>query len=205
MGPPKASQQGPSRSSPPRDTVQSLVPSGGDPLLRPWSPQLSAARHGARSGAEQARQAWRRRGWRRDSRLTAALAPATGTAVTSAEGCGARVVRPGGEVRAARVPGLRTAEGPSGARCLTRCRIPAGNGARAPNGDAMWRGPWDAVGEAHLSLQRLLWEATELVSKGHGSLVVVASTAPRGRGLRTKRDSPTAVLTLLPRGGGGCG
>lgn len=151
----------PSLTRLPTNTVRCLVPFGGD--LRPWSPQLSAARHGARSGAEQTRQArrrrWRRRrGRRRDSRVTAASAPATCAAVTSAEGCGARAVRPGGELSTARAPGLRTAAGPSWGELgpeagSVRDAVSDARGGRGPGWGPETLRALECCGEAHLALR----------------------------------------------------
>lgn len=87
-----------------------------------------------------------------DRRDAAASAPATGAAVTSAEGCGAPTVRPGGEVSALRAPGLRTAAGPSKdpgrTRRTVQSPVPAGHGPVARDGDTRRPGPTGSLGEA---------------------------------------------------------
>lgn len=91
-----------------------------------------------------------------DRRDAAASAPATGAAVTSAEGCGAPTVRPGGEVPALRAPGLRTAAGPSKdperAPRTMQSPVPAGQGPLARDGDTRRPGPRGSLGRHPLAL-----------------------------------------------------
>lgn len=133
--------------------------------------------------------------------------PATGAAVTWAEGCGARTVRPGGEVPAPRAPALRTAArrsgGPGRVPRTMQSPMPAGDGPRARDRDTRRHGPLGAVGRHHLAQHWPIWKTTECWGQGRGSLAVEAGNAPGGQG-RAKGDSLIAVLGLFPGSRGGC-